>query len=157
MIRLTLPGPVSVFNSRAFRFTLVAPKPTPTAASATVVLMEIFVAPAMVTRWRRGNDRRDEDWKGEDDPRNDERRRDPKNLRRMTITTTVHRGMKRIAQRASVLHRPIQPLTFLLNGVEEVREINKPRHASDFLCADVNRPINSSHSCSTTYIRSFTC
>jgi hypothetical protein len=46
----TLPGPVTVFNTRLFKFTLETPKPTPATASAATVLTEIFVAPAMVMR-----------------------------------------------------------------------------------------------------------
>jgi hypothetical protein len=65
MIRLTLPGPVTVFNTKPFKFTFDTPKPTPTAASAATVLMEIFVAPAMAMRWGRRNDerRRDKVWR----------------------------------------------------------------------------------------------
>lgn len=52
MIRLTFPGPVTVFNTKLFKFTFDTPKTTLTAASAVTVLMEIFVAPAMVIRRR---------------------------------------------------------------------------------------------------------
>lgn len=42
---------------------------------------------------------------------NDERSRDPKNLRSRITRTNIHKGTMRIAQRTSVLHRPIQLLT----------------------------------------------
>jgi hypothetical protein len=71
-----LPGPVTVFTTKLFKLTFDAPKPTPTAASAATVLIEIFVAPAMVMRleecrpgggWdgrTRNEDRGNENWRG---------------------------------------------------------------------------------------------
>lgn len=72
-----MPGPVTVLNTKRFKFTLDTPTPAPTAASAATVLMEIFVAPAMVMRLRKRN----EVQRREDDLRNEGQRDDDREMR----------------------------------------------------------------------------
>jgi hypothetical protein len=85
MIRDVLPGPVRAFCKRAFTLTLEAPMPTPTAATVASVLIESFVAPAMVAI----------------------RKKLPMNFRRNIRRMKVHKGTKRTAQISSVLHMPM--------------------------------------------------